>query len=543
MGFLSTLLGVVGFGVGVPLGLLLGYFIFIYSESSDVKDPVTRKIHDLDSKTLKQLLPEIPLWVKRPDYERVDWMNKFIAELWPWLDKAACDMIRSMAKPIFDQYIGKFHIKSIEFGLLTLGTLPPRLHGVNFYETNGRELILETDIRWAGNPNVLVVVNFLGFRVTVQLIDSQIFMSLRVTLKPLVPTFPCFGSVGMSLTDKPHVDFGLKLVGADIMAIPILYSFAQETIKEQLGDLCLWPQTLKVPILDGFSAMKKPVGILHVKVQRASGLLKMDLLGKSDPYVKLSLSGERLPSKKTTVKMCELNPEWNERFKLVVRDPETQVLELHVFDWEKMKAHDKLGMQVVPLSLLNPNEPNCFTLDLLKNLNPNDPHNRRRRGKITVELRLALFKEEVDPCPSRWLDGEWEGWSSGERSLVDARSHSDGVLSVAVVRAGNVEGKHHNNTYAVVAFKGEQRKTKMISRSREPRWDEEFQFMLEEPPSTRRSTSSSSLTSLLVAVAGVIGPRGRQSRGCGEQRRINETYNLINSRRGVIHVDIKWRTV
>lgn len=82
--------------------------------------------------------------------------------------------------------------------------------------------------------------------------------------------------------------------------------------------------------------MRKPVGILHVKVLRALDLLKMDFLGKSDPYVELSLSGERLPAKRTTVKMCELNPEWNERFKLVVKDPETQVLELHVFDWEKV---------------------------------------------------------------------------------------------------------------------------------------------------------------------------------------------------------------
>lgn len=37
MGFLSTLLGVVGFGAGLPLGLVLGYFIFIYSEPSDVQ--------------------------------------------------------------------------------------------------------------------------------------------------------------------------------------------------------------------------------------------------------------------------------------------------------------------------------------------------------------------------------------------------------------------------------------------------------------------------------------------------------------------------
>lgn len=82
--------------------------------------------------------------------------------------------------------------------------------------------------------------------------------------------------------------------------------------------------------------MKKPVGILHVKVIRAKNLLKMDLFGKSDPYVKLKLSDERLPAKKTTIRMKSLNPEWNESFKLIVKDPATQVLQLHVYDWEKV---------------------------------------------------------------------------------------------------------------------------------------------------------------------------------------------------------------
>lgn len=83
--------------------------------------------------------------------------------------------------------------------------------------------------------------------------------------------------------------------------------------------------------------MKKPVGILHVNVIRALKLLKMDLLGTSDPYVKLSLSGERLPSKKTTVKRKNLNPEWNEKFKLIVKDPQAQVLQLDVYDWDKVR--------------------------------------------------------------------------------------------------------------------------------------------------------------------------------------------------------------
>lgn len=83
-------------------------------------------------------------------------------------------------------------------------------------------------------------------------------------------------------------------------------------------------------------AVQKPVGILNVKVVRAIKLLKMDILGTSDPYVKLKISGEKRPSRKTSIKMRNLNPEWNEDFKLIVKDPETQVLELKVYDWDKV---------------------------------------------------------------------------------------------------------------------------------------------------------------------------------------------------------------
>jgi len=62
-------------------------------------------------------------------------------------------------------------------------------------------------------------------------------------------------------------------------------------------------------------------------------------LGKSDPYVKLKLTEHKLPSKKTSVKRSNLNPEWNEEFKLVVKDPESQALELTVYDWEQVNIN------------------------------------------------------------------------------------------------------------------------------------------------------------------------------------------------------------
>lgn len=83
-------------------------------------------------------------------------------------------------------------------------------------------------------------------------------------------------------------------------------------------------------------AIKKPVGILHVNVVRACKLLKMDIVGSSDPYVKLSLTRDGLPAKKTTIKKNNLNPEWHEKFKLIVKDPQTQVLQLEVYDWDKV---------------------------------------------------------------------------------------------------------------------------------------------------------------------------------------------------------------
>lgn len=73
-----------------------------------------------------------------------------------------------------------------------------------------------------------------------------------------------------------------------------------------------------------------------MKVLRAMKLKKKDLLGASDPYVKIKLTDDKLPSKKTTVKHKNLNPEWNEEFNFVVKDPSTQTLEFSVYDWEQV---------------------------------------------------------------------------------------------------------------------------------------------------------------------------------------------------------------
>lgn len=537
MGIVSTILGFCGFGVGISIGLLIGYYLFIYFQPTDVKDPIVRPLVEQDSKTLQRLLPEIPQWVKNPDYDRVDWLNKFIENMWPYLDKAICKTAKNIAKPIIAEQIPKYKIDSVEFEALTLGSLPPTFQGMKVYATDEKELIMELSMKWAGNPNITVAVKAFGLRATVQVVDLQVFAAPRITLKPLVPSFPCFANIFVSLMEKPHVDFGLKLLGADVMAIPGLYRLVQELIKDQVANMYLWPKTLEVPIMDPAKAMKKPVGILSVKVVRAMKLKKKDLMGASDPYVKMKLTEDKLPSKKTTVKLKNLNPEWNEEFNMVVKDPESQALEVIVYDWEQVGKHDKMGMNVIPLKELTPDEPKVLTLDLLKNMDPNDVQNEKSRGQIVLEALYKPFKDTEIPK-------DLEDPNAIEKA-PEGTPAGGGLLVIIVHEAQEVEGKHHTNPYVRLLFRGEERKTKYVKKNRDPRWEEEFSFMLEEPPTNDRIhvevVSTSSRMGLLHPKE-TLGYVDINLSDVVSNKRINEKYHLIDSKNGKIQIELQWRT-
>ncbi|KAL0325892.1 UNVERIFIED_CONTAM: Synaptotagmin-2 [Sesamum radiatum] len=536
MGIISTVLGVFGFGIGVAIGLVIGYFLFIYYQPTDVKDPEIRPLVEKDSKSLQQLLPEIPIWIKNPDYDRVDWLNKFIEYMWPYLDKAICKMAKKIAEPIIAEQIPKYKIDSVEFETLTLGCLPPTFEGMKVYNTEEKELIMELGLKWAANPNILVAVKAFGLRATVQVLDLQVFACPRITLKPLVPSFPCFANIHVSLMEKPHVDFGVKLLGADAMSIPGAYRFVQEIIKDQVANMYLWPKRLEVQIMDPAKAMKKPVGILHVNVVRAMKLRKKDLLGASDPYVKLKLSEDKLPSKKTTVKHKNLNPEWNEEFTFVVKDPEAQVLELVVYDWEQVGSHDKMGLNVIPLKDLTPEEPKTLTLELLKNLNPDDVQNEKSRGQLVVEVNYKPFKDNELPADVEDADSV--------QKAPEGTPEGGGLLVIIVHEAQDLEGKNHTNPSARVLFRGEERKTKVVKKNRDPRWEEEFQFMLDEPPTNDRvhvEVLSTSKRSLLHAKE-TLGYVDIYLSDVVSNKRINERYHLIDSKNGRIQIEMQWRT-
>lgn len=66
----------------------------------------------------------------------------------------------------------------------------------------------------------------------------------------------------------------------------------------------------------------KPQGRLSVTVVKATSLKNKELIGKSDPYVRLYV--RPMFKVKTQTRDDDLNPVWNETFELIVEDKETQ---------------------------------------------------------------------------------------------------------------------------------------------------------------------------------------------------------------------------
>lgn len=123
------------------------------------------------------------------------------------------------------------------------------------------------------------------------------------------------------------------------------------------------------------------------------------------------------------------------------------------FLFSQVGKHDKMGMNVVPLKDLTPEEPKVILLDLLKNMDLNDPQNDKSRGQLEVELMYKPFKEDEIP----------KGFEESQTvQKAPEGTPPDGGLLVVIVHEGqDLEGKHHTNPQVKLLFRGEERRTKV----------------------------------------------------------------------------------
>ncbi|VEN34105.1 unnamed protein product [Callosobruchus maculatus] len=145
---------------------------------------------------------------------------------------------------------------------------------------------------------------------------------------------------------------------------------------------------------------EEPTSNIRLKVIRGKNLMKKDIFGASDPYVRIDLNttngDETIDSVLTKTKKRTLNPEWNEEFIFRVKPAEHKLV-LQVFDENRLTRDDFLGM--VELSIINlPREQPDRTIPTVKYvLLPRSGFSARSRVRGHLELYHAYLQDSRAP--------------------------------------------------------------------------------------------------------------------------------------------------
>ncbi|GAV83583.1 LOW QUALITY PROTEIN: C2 domain-containing protein [Cephalotus follicularis] len=431
---------------------------------------------------------------------QLSWLNHHLIKIWPYVNEAASELIKTSVEPILEQY-RPIILSSLKFSKFTLGTVAPQFTGVSIIDNEDSGITMELEMNWDGNPSIVLDIKTrLGISLPVQVKNIGFTGVFRLIFKPLVDEFPCFGAVCYSLKEKKKLDFTLKVIGGDTSAVPGLSEAIEDTIYNAIEDSITWPVRKVVPILPGdYSDLElKPVGILEVKLVQAKELTNKDIIGKSDPFAVLYIRPlpDRMKTSKT--KNNNLNPIWNEHFEFIVEDASTQHLVVKIYDDEGLQAAELIGCAQVRLSELEPGKVKDVWLKLVKDLEVH--RDNKYRGQVHLELLYCPYgmdNELANPFARNFsltsLERVFKSGVNGTEAVENGKAVTPkrrdvivrGVLSVTVISAEELPATDFmgkSDPYVVLTMKKSEtrNKTRVVNDSLNPVWNQTFDFVVED---------------------------------------------------------------
>ena len=61
-------------------------------------------------KGLQALVGTLPSWLSFSDSDKMDWFNEVVNELWPFVDKGVCRLIKETVTPIINNQIRTYKV-------------------------------------------------------------------------------------------------------------------------------------------------------------------------------------------------------------------------------------------------------------------------------------------------------------------------------------------------------------------------------------------------------------------------------------------------
>uniref|UniRef100_A0A8C9C644 Extended synaptotagmin-1 n=1 Tax=Phocoena sinus TaxID=42100 RepID=A0A8C9C644_PHOSS len=494
------LAGAIGLSVGFVLfGLALYLGWRRVREEKERSLRVARQLLDdeerLTTKTLYMSHRELPAWVSFPDVEKAEWLNKIVAQVWPFLGQY---MEKLLAETVAPAVRGSNpHLQTFTFTRVELGEKPLRIVGVRVHPGQRKEqILLDLNISYVGDVQIDVEVKKYFCKAGVK--GMQLQGVLRVILEPLIGNLPIVGAVSMFFIRRPTLDINWTGM-TNLLDIPGLSSLSDTMIMDSIAAFLVLPNRLLVPLvpdLQDVAQLRSPLprGIIRIHLLAARGLSSKDkyikglIEGKSDPYALVRVGTQTFCSR---VIDEELNPQWGETYEVMVHEVPGQEIEVEVFDKDPDKD-DFLGR---------------MKLDVGKVLQAGvmDEWFPLQSGQGQVHLRL----EWLSLLPDAEKLEQVLQWNRGVSSQPEPPSAA--ILVVYLDRAQDLplkKGNKEPNPMVQLSIQDVTQESKTVYNANCPVWEEAFRFFLQDPRSQELDVQLLYLDSSEVRFPAVPGTPG-----------------------------------
>uniref|UniRef100_A0A8C7HMV8 Extended synaptotagmin 2 n=1 Tax=Oncorhynchus kisutch TaxID=8019 RepID=A0A8C7HMV8_ONCKI len=433
-----------------------------------------------EERTVKQSLTasDLPSWVNFPDVERVEWLNKTVRQMWPYI----CQFIEKLFRETIETAVkgANSHLSTFRFSKINMGDKPLRINGVKVYTENvdKRQIIMDLQISFVGNTEIDVDIKRYYCKAGIKSI--QLHGVLRVVMEPLLGDMPLIGALSLFFLKKPLLDINWTGL-TNILDIPGLNGLSDSLIQDMIYSYLVSPNCITIPLVGDVELAQlrfpMPKGVLRIHFLEAQDLEGKDkflgglIKGKSDPYGVLHIGNQLFQSK--TVKES-LHPKWNEVYEALVYEHSGQHLEIELFD-EDPDKDDFLGR--VPFW-------DWLSLDLLLSLLSNQVLRsvRADRNLANDGLSSALLVVYLDSAKN--LPSVFTG-SVGCGNLKERRAsglvfcESDTSIYRTLFSGKKTSSEPSPCVHFTVGNKSFE--SKIRHKTNEPMWEEAFSFLIHNP--------------------------------------------------------------
>ena len=216
-----------------------------------------------------------PIWTKDSSYGRAHWLNRVIDGAWPYIDTGVSKTVKESVEPILRELLPTW-VTWIGFEKFTLGPRAPTITGIRSHQSHMENSILDIELSWASDCDVVVTIYVFGVRFPVTVRGLQIKMLAQVTFDPLVDVIPCLGALEACLIEMPEIlDFRLFIPGGvDLLALPFVHRTVLKIVRQSIGEMLLYPYKLHIPIMPASGIQAASTGMMRIRFLNGKAFYK-----------------------------------------------------------------------------------------------------------------------------------------------------------------------------------------------------------------------------------------------------------------------------